>query len=148
MLHTCRMPQAAALMRSVSFLPEDDAHCKISFEADEKWLDAPDRCFPVVLDPVTTTSKKAKDIMDAHVDSKHEEDNFQTNIFLKTMGGDNIQRSFVKFVLPEISTGDMVLNARLVLVSLTTDGKERTVNVTASEGLGFFHDQLVQQTCL
>ena len=67
--------------------------------------------------------------MDAHVDSKHEEDNFQTNMFLKTMGGDNIQRSFVKFVLPEISTGDMVLNARLVLVSLTTDGKERTVNV-------------------
>ena len=111
------------------FTQEDDAHCKISFEADEKWLDAPDRCFPVVLDPVTTTSKKAKDIMDAHVDSKHEEDNFQTNMFLKTMGGDNIQRSFVKFVLPEISTGDMVLNARLVLVSLTTDGKERTVNV-------------------
>lgn len=112
----CSIPAGCAGSRSdeirLLFTQEDDAHCKISFEADEKWLDAPDRCFPVVLDPVTTTSKKAKDIMDAHVDSKHEEDNFQTNIFLKTMGGDNIQRSFVKFVLPEISTGDMVLNGK------------------------------------
>ena len=102
---------------------------RIRFTVDKAWLCGSERQFPVVIDPVTTTSKKAAEIYDAHVDSLNEEDNFQQSIILKTKGGDNIQRSFVRFELPELKTGDMVVNARLVLVSLTKDGKERTVQV-------------------
>ena len=36
-----------------------------------------------MIDPVTTTSKKASEIYDAHVDSLYEEDNFQKSIILK-----------------------------------------------------------------
>ena len=103
--------------------------CRITFSPDRQWLESEERSYPVRIDPVTTTSKKTKDIQDAHVSSLYEEDNFQQSIILKTMGGDEIQRSFMQFVLPELKTGDMVVNARLVLVSLATDKKERTVEV-------------------
>ena len=90
--------------------------CRITFLPDMEWLGSENRLFPVVIDPVTTTSKKASEIYDAHVDSLYEEDNFQKSIILKNKGGDQVQRSFVRFALPEIKTGDMVINARLVLV--------------------------------
>lgn len=96
---------------------------------DGEWMKAEERQYPVILDPVTTTSKKASEIYDAHVDSLYEEDNFQTSILLKTMGGDEVQRSFIRFELPEMKTGDMVVSARLVMVSLAEDSKERTVEV-------------------
>lgn len=103
--------------------------CRITFLPDQMWLKAQERIYPVVIDPVTTTSKKASEIYDAHVDSLYEEDNFQKSIILKTMGGDEVQRSFIRFELPEMKTGDMVVSARLVLVSLAEDNKERTVEV-------------------
>ena len=58
-----------------------------------EWLGSENRLFPVVIDPVTTTSKKASEIYDAHVDSLYEEDNFQKSIILKNKGGDQVQRS-------------------------------------------------------
>lgn len=103
--------------------------CRITFLPNQMWLKAQQRIYPVVIDPVTTTSKKASEIYDAHVDSLYEEDNFQKSIILKTMGGDEVQRSFIRFELPEMKTGDMVVSARLVLVSLAEDNKERTVEV-------------------
>ena len=103
--------------------------CRITFLPNQMWLKAQERIYPVVIDPLTTTSKKASEIYDAHVDSLYEEDNFQKSIILKTMGGDEVQRSFIRFELPEMKTGDMVVSARLVLVSLAEDNKERTVEV-------------------
>ena len=103
--------------------------CRITFLPNQMWLKAQERIYPVVIDPVTTTSKKASEIYDAHVDSLYEEDNFQKSIILKTMGGDEVQRSLIRFELPEMKTGDMVVSARLVLVSLAEDNKERTVEV-------------------
>lgn len=103
--------------------------CRITFLPNQMWLKAQERIYPVVIDPVTTTSKKASEIYDAHVDSLYEEDNFQKSIIPKTMGGDEVQRSFIRFELPEMKTGDMVVSARLVLVSLAEDNKERTVEV-------------------
>ncbi len=96
---------------------------------DQTWLEAPERVYPVVVDPVVTTSKKREEIEDAHIDSVNEADHYPDSIILKTWGGDNIQRSFVKFKLPEIKSGDMVINARLVLVSLSDDNLERTISV-------------------
>lgn len=58
--------------------------CRITFLPNQMWLKAQERIYPVVIDPVTTTSKKASEIYDAHVDSLYEEDNFQKSIILKT----------------------------------------------------------------
>lgn len=103
--------------------------CLVTLIPDREWLEAPERVYPVVADPVITTSKKREEIEDAHVDSVNETDHYPDSIILKTWGGDNIQRSFVKFKLPEIKSGDMVINARLVLVSLKEDNLERTISV-------------------
>ena len=91
----------------LSLTETDTDVCRITFLPDMEWLGSENRLFPVVIDPVTTTSKKASEIYDAHVDSLYEEDNFQKSIILKNKGGDQVQRSFVRFALPEIKTGDM-----------------------------------------
>jgi RHS repeat-associated protein len=103
--------------------------CRVLLTPDAGWLSDEQRVYPVTIDPVTTTSKSSADIYDAHIDSVLEEDNFRSSILLKTWGGDDIQRSFVKFTLPDIQAGDIVVNARLVLVSLAEDKAERTVAV-------------------
>ena len=113
---------------------DTDLRCRVFGEKVKddlilKTKEAPERVYPVVVDPVITTSKKREEIEDAHVDSVNETDHYPDSIILKTWGGDNIQRSFVKFKLPEIKSGDMVINARLVLVSLKEDNLERTISV-------------------
>ena len=55
--------------------------------------------------------------------------NYHDSILLKTMGGDNIQRSFLKFKLPTLKIGDMVTGACLSLVSLQDQKKTHTVEV-------------------
>ena len=106
--------------------------CLVTLTPDREWMEAPERVYPVVVDPVITTSKKREEIKDAHVDSAKETDHYPNSVILKTWGGDNIQRSFVKFKLPEIKSGDMIINARLVLVALKPekpDNRERTISV-------------------
>lgn len=83
----------------------------------------------MVIDPVTTTSLKAADIQDAHVDSRYSGDNFYNSIILKTMGGDNVQRSFLKFKLPDIEPADMVINAQFGLGAIDGTSAARTVQV-------------------
>lgn len=111
-------------------LREEAPGChQVGLSLDGRWLSQEGRRFPVTVDPVITTSKKAGEICDAHVDSLNAGTNYRQGLFLKTMGGDNIQRSYLKFQLPDIQSGDMVVNARLVLVSLAEDWQSRTIRV-------------------
>ena len=103
--------------------------CAIRITPDEEWLKDPERVYPVIVDPITTTSKDVKEIIDACVDSQDAAGTDREGMYLKTRGGDIIQRSYLKFKLPMIKTGDMVINARMLMVSLAKDGKERTVQV-------------------
>lgn len=112
----------------VSLSPDKQGRCRVTFQADREWLTAPERKYPVVVDPVTTTSLKLSDIQDTYVSSLYEEDNFCDN-YNRIKGGDEVRRSFLRFPLPAISSGDMVINASLALVSIATDGEERTVRV-------------------
>ena len=98
--------------------------CAIRITPDEEWLKDPERVYPVIVDPITTTSKDVKEIIDACVDSQDAAGTDREGMYLKTRGGDIIQRSYLKFKLPMIKTGDMVINARMLMVSLAKDGKE------------------------
>ena len=92
---------------------EPASTCRVTFTMDKSWLEAPERVFPVYLDPVTTTSLNWQNIHDAHVDSYNEADNFHYGYYLKTWGGDKIQRSFVRFQLPDLQKSEMVISASL-----------------------------------
>ena len=72
----------------------------ISPESDV--VESPGTYLPSCDRPGNNYIKKASEIYDAHVDSLYEEDNFQKSIILKTMGGDEVQRSFIRFELPEM----------------------------------------------
>ena len=102
---------------------------RITLTPDHSWLRDASRIYPVTVDPITTSSLKREEIEDTHVDSLNYGTNYQNSIYLKTMGGDNIQRSFLKFKLPELKTGDMLVGAHLMMVSLAEDKKSRTVEV-------------------
>ena len=102
---------------------------RITLTPDHSWLRDASRIYPVTVDPITTSSLKREEIEDAHVDNLNYGTNYQNSIYLKTMGGDNIQRSFLKFKLPELKTGDMLVGAHLMMVSLAEDKKSRTVEV-------------------
>ena len=102
---------------------------RITLTPDHSWLRDASRIYPVTVDPITTSSLKREEIEDAHVDNLNYGTNYQNSIYLKTMGGDNIQRSFLKFRLPELKTGDMLIGAHLMMVSLAEDKKSRTVEV-------------------
>ena len=102
---------------------------RITLTPNHSWLRDASRIYPVTVDPITTSSLKREEIEDAHVDNLNYGTNYQNSIYLKTMGGDNIQRSFLKFRLPELKTGDMLVGAHLMMVSLAEDKKSRTVEV-------------------
>ena len=130
---------------------------KVIFSVDETWLKSEARVYPVIVDPVTTTSKKRSDIYDAHVDSHYAIDNFQNSIILKTRGGDTVQRSYMKFTLPEIKTGDMVVESKLVMVSLAEDNKNRIIEAHRviqswdSSTINWFnkpsYDEIIEDVC-
>ena len=102
---------------------------RITLMPDHSWLRDAARVYPVTVDPLTTSSLEVNEIEDAHVDNFNFETNYRKSMLLKTMGGDNIQRSFLKFKLPTLKIGDMVTGAYLSLVSLQDQKKTHTVEV-------------------
>ena len=110
-------------------LEKGQESCRIRFTPDKAWMEAPERSYPVVIDPVITSSTKAKDIQDAHVDSRNCGTNFFNSIILKTMGGDNVQRSFLKFKLPSLESAEMVINASFGIGILSGSTAQRTVQI-------------------
>ena len=102
---------------------------RITLMPDHSWLRDAARVYPVTVDPLTTSSLEVNEIEDAHVDNLNFGQNYHDSMLLKTMGGDNIQRSFLKFKLPTLKIGDMVTGACLSLVSLQDQKKTHTVEV-------------------
>ena len=102
---------------------------RITLTPDHSWLRDAARVYPVTVDPVTTSPLEVNEIEDAHVDNLNSGTNYRKSMLLKTMGGDNIQRSFLKFKLPTLKIGDMVTSACLSLVSLQDQKKTHTVEV-------------------
>ena len=103
--------------------------CHIAILPDKSWLASPDRVYPVTIDPVTTSSLQTSQIYDACVDAENPGTNYLTQMILKTRGGKKPQRSFIRFTLPAIRTGDMVTQALLVMTPLLTGTVNRTISV-------------------
>ena len=101
--------------------------CRITFTPDAAWMQAEERAYPVIIDPVITTSLGVTEIYDAYVSLSSPNTNTLTQSYLYLNGGTDIRRSFLKFTLPEIKSSDMIVRATLALVSSNTDGVQRTI---------------------
>lgn len=84
---------------------------------DKKWLNSNDRAYPVTIDPSMNTSLDVGAIHDAFVcsnDTENKWNNQYVRVGQTPVVG--LTRSYIKFDLPHLDTGDMIVGAQLALV--------------------------------
>lgn len=92
----------------------------ITVMADDKWLADNERVYPVTIDPVITTKRDRSDIDSTFIATDNPNTNYyQTNHL--SIGWESSDyghtRTLVKFNLPTLNKGDMVMGASLNLVT-------------------------------
>ena len=100
----------------------------MSFIPDPAWLHDPARVWPVTIDPVITSSLNVNDITDTFADTVNYGDTPYNGQFLRVTGSGRIRRSYLRFTLPTLEAGDIVVSAKLCLVPYGNSGKQ-TVSV-------------------
>lgn len=87
----------------------------LTMQPSSKWMDDPNRQWPILLDPTVTTPVTASSIEDVHVSSGYPTSNYANSYILKTGYGTSskINRTYMKFTLPSLSSADLVVDARL-----------------------------------
>ncbi len=97
----------------------------LTITADSEWLNSDDRAFPVTIDPVVVTEQKSKSLDTAFITSSKPNTNHSDKAEL-LVGKESSEygncRAMVKFKLPALSAGDMVVNAKLCFVAFANDG--------------------------
>ena len=103
----------------------------VRLEADDKWLAAAERVYPVVIDPVVTTDVARDKIQDCHVSSFYNTDNFYNSYILKTGRVDgSVLRSYLKFTLPQINkASEMVTSAWYVAIRCPGGSDQRRIDI-------------------
>jgi len=98
-------------------LKETASGVTLTLTPDQKWLSSSERVYPITIDPPVQTSLLPADIEDVHVSQGLPTTNFRNSYIVKTgYGGSSlINRTFLKFTLPALSSSDMVINAQLYL---------------------------------
>lgn len=102
---------------------------ELTVTVDREWLDAEERQFPVVIDPIVQTDQNANSIIDSYALSGYPDNNYYARPILKT-GVDataGVGRSFMRFALPQLKSGDMIVNATLNLYCYSTSTSSATV---------------------
>ncbi|MDV3426779.1 MAG: DNRLRE domain-containing protein, partial [Bacillota bacterium] len=115
----------------VQKLEKQESGYLLTIELDKEWLNDSKRVYPVTLDPSVETSSYVQDISDAHVSLGYPNSNYYQSTILKTGYGSSslTNRSYIKFTLPALKTGDMVTNARLYLALYTANSTAGQINV-------------------
>lgn len=102
-----------------------------------KWLDAPERVYPITLDPTISTLISTAAIDDAHVTATLPNSNFYNSYILKTGFGGCIHRTYLKFALPTLTASDMVITASLAMsLANVTANSQNNYQVNAHKVLG------------
>ena len=90
----------------------------VTMIADEAWLSEEGRVYPVTLDPTILTERTRSTVDSVFISSKKNSDNFADRSEM-LVGRESTAygycRTLVKFVLPDLSTGDMVVAAEMNL---------------------------------
>ncbi|MBE6563267.1 MAG: DNRLRE domain-containing protein [Ruminococcaceae bacterium] len=105
---------------------------------DKEWVNSKETAFPVTVDPVLETTKDPTKIYDTYV---HADDPNSSKYWLwEQLEVSEDAYTLLKFELPELSSGDKVINAELALApksylpaSIATEGYDPQVNITAHQ---------------
>ena len=96
----------------------------VTMTADEEWLMSEERTYPVVLDPVIFTKTTRSAIDTTFISSGNAGSNYSGKLELlvgKESSSYKNCRTLVKFTLPQLKTGDMVVDADLNLYLYAID---------------------------
>lgn len=104
---------------------------KLSLMPDQDWLKSPERVYPVVIDPVISTSLDKSDIDDTWVSSGLPDENRDSSVLLGVGYGSisKITRTYIKFELPTLTTADLITDAKLYLFLYSAQPNTRQINV-------------------
>lgn len=92
----------------------------LTVTADEEWINAEEREFPITIDPTVTVEETS--IKDTYVGYYFANSNFSDKNYLGVGDGIGIlQRSYIKFELPTVPEGSIITNASLHLVQKDLD---------------------------
>ncbi|MBQ3133559.1 MAG: DNRLRE domain-containing protein [Clostridia bacterium] len=109
----------------------------LTITADPAWVNSEETTFPVIIDPIITTEQDREEIDSAFIasDSEYASTNFSTGQSFRSVGYDSYAygktRTLVKFNLPALNKGDMVVGANLAMRmwhSSFVDGANMQVN--------------------
>ena len=100
-------------------LTEQDGVCTITYTPDAEWMNAPEREYPIMLDPAVTTSDYTTAIVDTYVESNTEKC-YYTNQYLYINQNDGAQRMALMQItgLPNIDSSMPILSAKLDMTAL------------------------------
>lgn len=117
-------------------IQQDEKGYVLTITPNNEWINSSERAYPVVIDPSVSTSLDKSKIYDAHVSQNYPTTNYKDSVMLKTGKGasSGINRSYISFVLPGMSTGDLITNANLDLALYTTNSNK--VQIDAHKVLG------------
>jgi len=112
-------------------LTETQSGYSLSLEPSKDWLNSPDRQYPVVIDPIVNTSLDKSSIHDTWVMSGLPTENRDNSVLLGVGYGtiSKVTRTYAKFDLPTLSSGDMVTSAQFSSCLYTTQPDVRQINV-------------------
>ena len=107
---------------SLSLKDLGNGKIEVTVSVDPAWLSSPERVYPVVIDPPLRTSSLTPDIQDAHVSRLAPDKNFTTTDYLSIGSSDtpgSLCRVYLKFNLPSLDASDVVVDAKLHLLTRT-----------------------------
>lgn len=99
----------------------------LTLTPSNEWINSSERVFPITIDPPITTSLTGDSIFDAHITESLPTSNFANSYILKT--GTGRHRTYVKFNLPTLSSGDMIFAAYFKATLYSSNPDFRQVDI-------------------
>lgn len=102
-------------------LKKVDNNYELKLVLDKEWLNNENIKYPVVIDPTITNNGQNNSVYDTYIYSgdtnvtRYNKDILKVGVE-KINGVDRVNRALLKFDLPEIGTGDQIVNATLNLI--------------------------------
>ena len=120
--------------------------------ADQEWLNASERAYPVVIDPIAETSKDSRNIYESYIYLANPNDNsgyLSDNVFVGCDSAKGETQTYLKFAdLPNLDQGALITKAELNIYQYNYDCPDgQPMNIMAHENMGDWGDGLTWNYC-
>ena len=110
---------------SLNILSQKDGVLTLNLTADKNWIESNERAFPVVIDPVITTTQSSANIQTRYYTTAYTSYAHGTLYVGYQKGGMGVASSAVKFTLPNLDKDDLIINASLNLYQTKHSSAEK-----------------------